>query len=61
LLDRLDRDGYLKGKEFTSVGYGYQERTHEPVGGSPTYGTEEVRMYSTQLFRTLTKNHLKLS
>ncbi len=61
LLDRLDRDGGLENQEFTSVGYGDQERTHDPGDGSPAYGTEEVRMFSTQLFTTLTKNHLKLS
>jgi hypothetical protein len=61
LLERLNREGGLKNREFTSVGYGFQQRTHEPGSGSPTYGTEEVRMFSTQLFRTLTKNHLKLS
>jgi secreted trypsin-like serine protease len=61
LLDRLNREGALKGEEFTSVGYGFQERTHDPGSGSPTYGTQEVRMFSTQLFQTLTKNHLKLS
>jgi V8-like Glu-specific endopeptidase len=61
LLDQLNRGGGLKGKEFTSVGYGFQERTHDPGSGYPTYGTQEVRMFSTQLFATLTKNHLKLS
>jgi secreted trypsin-like serine protease len=61
LLDELYREGALRGKEFTSVGYGDQERTHEPGSGSPAYGEDEVRMFSTQLFRTLTKNHLKLS
>jgi secreted trypsin-like serine protease len=61
LLDELYRDGGLRGEEFTSVGYGYQERTHEPGSGSPAFGDDERRMISTQLFRTLTKNHLKLS
>ncbi len=64
LLDELYRDGSLRGEEFTSVGYGRRERTHEPGSGSPVYGMSGFRrdrMYSTQLFRTLTKNHLKLS
>ena len=63
LLEKLYRDGSLRGEdqEFTSVGYGAQERTHEPGSGSPAYGEAEERMISTQLFRTLTKNHLKLS
>jgi secreted trypsin-like serine protease len=61
LLDELYRDGSLRGEEFTSVGYGDQERTHEPGSGSPAFGDDERRMISTQLFRTLTKNHLKLS
>jgi secreted trypsin-like serine protease len=61
LLDRLNREGALEQKKFTSVGYGRQERTHDPGSGSPTFGSSGVRMFSTQLFRTLTKNHLKLS
>ena len=61
LLEKLYRDGSLRGEEFTSVGYGAQERTHEPGSGSPAYGESGHRMFSTQLFRTLTKNHLKLS
>ena len=61
LLDELNQDRGLRGQEFTSVGYGFQERTHDPGSGPPAYGTEEVRLFSTQLFRTLTKNHLKLS
>jgi secreted trypsin-like serine protease len=61
LLDRLNQAGTLEDQKFTSVGYGDQERTHEPGSGSPDYGTEEVRMFSTQLFQTLTKNHLKLT
>ena len=61
LLDELNQDRGLRGEEFTSVGYGRRERTHEPGSGSPLYGASGVRMFSTQLFRTLTKNHLKLS
>jgi hypothetical protein len=55
LLDELYRDGSLRGEEFTSVGYGDQERTHDPGSGYPAYGEDEERMISTQLFRTLTK------
>jgi trypsin len=61
LLDKLNQHRGLRGEEFTSVGYGDQERTHDPGSGSPAFGEDEVRMFSTQLFRTLTKNHLKLS
>jgi hypothetical protein len=61
LLEELDRDRGLRGKEFTSVGYGLRERTHEPGSGPPLYGAAGVRMFSTQLFRTLTKERLKLS
>jgi Trypsin len=61
LLAVLDRDRGLRGKEFTSVGYGLRERTHEPGSGPPLYGAAGVRMFSTQLFRTLTKERLKLS
>lgn len=61
LLEELDRDRGLRDKEFTSVGYGLRERTHEPGSGPPLYGAAGVRMFSTQLFRTLTKDRLKLS
>jgi len=61
LLDRLARNGNLKGRRFTAVGYGATERTHEPASGAPVFGEGGTRMYSVSTFSALNNTFLRLS
>jgi secreted trypsin-like serine protease len=51
----------LHGQQFTAVGYGDQERQHEPGTGSPDFGDGGTRMYAVSTFRALTDAWLRLS
>jgi V8-like Glu-specific endopeptidase len=61
LLDQLANDGTLKGQNFTAVGYGATERTHQPGSGAPVFGEDGTRMYSVSTFAALNKGFLRLS
>jgi hypothetical protein len=62
LLDRLSKDGALKGQRFTVVGYGTTEqRTHEPGSGIPVFGGAETRRYAVSSFSALAPAFLRLS
>jgi hypothetical protein len=62
LLDQLANDGELQGQLFTVVGYGFTELTHEPGGGAPVFGEENVtRRYSVSSFSALSPGFLRFS
>ena len=61
LLDQLADKNGLRGQQFTAVGYGRTERTHEPASGAPVFGEPGIRMYSTSTFDALNKTFLRLS
>jgi secreted trypsin-like serine protease len=51
----------LTGQTFTAVGYGVQQREHEPGEGMPQFGEAGIRMMSRPSFQALTETWLRLS
>jgi V8-like Glu-specific endopeptidase len=62
LFDRMKKVGTLNGSTaFTAVGYGDQNRVHEPGAGSPTFAFDGFRWVSTSFFNSLQDNWLRLT
>src|SRR5215213_4722971 len=61
LLDQMAKDGTLNGQRFTVVGYGDQERTHEPGSGTPVRPYDGARRYGVSSFSALSPAFLRLS
>jgi Trypsin len=61
LLDQMAKAGTLKGQRFTVVGYGDQERTHEPGSGTPVRPFDGARRYAVSSFKSLTSAQLRLA
>ncbi len=61
LLDQLSVRNGLRGQKFLAVGYGAQERTHEPGSGAPQFGTLAQRRYAYSEFNALNKGYIRLS
>jgi secreted trypsin-like serine protease len=61
LLDKLANKNGLKDQRFDAVGYGVQERAHEPGSGAPVFGESGTRMLSVEAFAALNKTLLRLS
>lgn len=61
LYTRLAERGALGGRRFTAVGYGLEERVHEPGGGEPTFSGGDTRRLARETFRSIRRSWLVLS
>ena len=48
-------------QQFTAVGYGGEERIHQPGGGSPIIGYLDIRQYATSTLNSINPSWLRLS